>query len=125
MPKLINNCKTKNKENNIFLSYSYNKNTETDCVKNDIYGSHMKISKKEFCIVQKVSHRVFLKFYIFESQRIPHNGYARERHRETGKDWRKQPSEERVEESGCERYADDIIEECPEEILLDSSHGHL
>src|SRR3989344_5508485 len=74
-------------------------------------------------LLRSVFHK--LKSFSFKPERVPHYRDARERHRGTGEDGREEPAEHRIEDTARERDTDDVIGECPEQVLSDTAHREL
>ena len=57
--------------------------------------------------------------------RVEHEAHAGQRHGETRDHWTEQPSGDRVEHTGGDRDADDVISERPRVILMDIAHSRI
>src|SRR3989344_6284866 len=70
------------------------------------------------------SHTHILQLFRLESKRIADNRHARPCHGESREYGREEPAEDGKEYAACERDAHDVVDERPEEVLLDAAHGY-
>ena len=60
---------------------------------------------------------------VAQAQRVGDDKDGTKRHRGGGKDGVEQPAEEGIEDACCQRDAEHVVGECPEEVAFDGAHG--
>ena len=60
---------------------------------------------------------------VTQAQRVCQHKDGTESHRGGGKDGVEQPAEERVKDACCQRDAEHVVGERPEEVAFDGAHG--
>ena len=62
-------------------------------------------------------------FFPFEAETVGYDANAAHGHSCTGYHRVEQKSVDRVKDTGCHRYAYDVVDECPEEVLFNVGDG--